>query len=336
MKRLCPTPPTTASPSCTTSTWRATCASTTSPSTPIFVSAKAGRALELGCGNGRVLLELVGRDIDAVGVDISRKMLQQLQRKAGERGVDARVCQMDARRLAFGRSFDIVLCPYSLVTYMAQPDDLQRMLSEVRQVLRAGGVLVLDAFIPRDASGRRRLPARLSPPAGRRGAGALQAGRARSHLESIESSAATKSSRPTARCWKRVETSEEIRTFSPDELTDALSGSGFSPQQVWWDYGQGVARRGSAILYRRRATDIRFLSGRCSCARHSQARAPQVIQLALHVQIGELLVQLAELGQVVDDDVHVLRMLRQIILVIILGRIERLQRSDLGHDRPRE
>src|SRR5450755_2454202 len=34
---------------------------------------EGGRVLELGCGNGRVLLELVGRSIDAVGVDTSSK-----------------------------------------------------------------------------------------------------------------------------------------------------------------------------------------------------------------------------------------------------------------------
>jgi hypothetical protein len=35
-----------------------------------------------------------------------------------------------------------------------------------------------------------------------------------------------------------LETSEDIRIFSPDELTEALRRSGFSQQQVWWDYGQ--------------------------------------------------------------------------------------------------
>jgi len=35
-----------------------------------------------------------------------------------------------------------------------------------------------------------------------------------------------------------VETSEDIRIFSPEELTEALLRSGFSQQQAWWDYGQ--------------------------------------------------------------------------------------------------
>ncbi|TMH01295.1 MAG: hypothetical protein E6H69_07950 [Betaproteobacteria bacterium] len=34
-----------------------------------------------------------------------------------------------------------------------------------------------------------------------------------------------------------IETSEDIRIFFPEELTAALLRSGFSQQQVWWDYG---------------------------------------------------------------------------------------------------
>src|ERR1700682_5583668 len=109
---------------------------------------EGGRVLELGCGNGRVLLELVCRNIDAVGVDTSHRMLQQLQHKAKARGLAPGACRMDARRLAFARSFDIVLCPYSLVTYMAQPNDLERMMNEVRQVLRADGLLGVRGTLP--------------------------------------------------------------------------------------------------------------------------------------------------------------------------------------------
>ena len=184
---------------------------------------EGGRVLELGCGNGRVLLELVCRNIDAVGVDTSRKMLQQLQRKAQARGLEPSACRMDARRLAFARSFDIVLCPYSLVTYMAAPEDLERMMSEVRQVLRADGLLVLDAFIPRHTVAssdyrldyRRPLTARIN--------------RIERRYEVVST---------TGEVLEALETSEDIRVFSPEELTEALLRSGFAQQQVWWDYGQ--------------------------------------------------------------------------------------------------
>src|SRR5712672_2758271 len=58
-----------------------------------------GHILELGCGNGRILLELASRHIDIVGVDRSQKMLADLARKATERGLPLRACAMDIRQL---------------------------------------------------------------------------------------------------------------------------------------------------------------------------------------------------------------------------------------------
>jgi len=200
---------------------------------------EGGKVLELGCGNGRVLLELVDRNIDAVGVDTSSKMLQLLQRKAGTNGLEPRTCQMDARRLAFARSFDVVLCPYSLVTYMSQPDDLRRMLAEVRQVLRADGLLVLDAFVPRDtvAGGDYRLDYRR--PLGKDVlARYKRVAQVEHRINRIERRYEVISS--AGEVLDAIETCEDIRTFSPDELTAALLQSGFSQEQVWWDYGRAA------------------------------------------------------------------------------------------------
>jgi SAM-dependent methyltransferase len=196
-----------------------------------------GKVLELGCGNGRILLELMRRGIDAVGVDTSTKMLQQLRLKAGANRLDARACQMDARKLAFAPGFDIVLCPYSLVTYMSQAGDLARMLTGVRQVLRAGGLLVLDAFIPRDSvtSAEYRLDYRRSfgheVLARYKRVESLgpQVNRIERRYEVLTAE---------GQMLQSLETSEDIRTFSPDELTDALSTCGFAQEQVWWDYGR--------------------------------------------------------------------------------------------------
>jgi ubiquinone/menaquinone biosynthesis C-methylase UbiE len=51
-------------------------------------AAAAGPVLELGCGNGRILLRLLERGIDAWGVDSSAQMLAELRRKAAERCAD--------------------------------------------------------------------------------------------------------------------------------------------------------------------------------------------------------------------------------------------------------
>jgi ubiquinone/menaquinone biosynthesis C-methylase UbiE len=190
---------------------------------------EGGRVLELGCGNGRVLLELVCRNIDAIGVDTSHKMLQQLQHKAKARGLAPSACRMDARRLAFARSFDIVLCPYSLVTYMAQPNDLERMMNEVRQVLRADGLLVLDAFIPRHtvASSDYRLDYR-RPFGDEVLARYKRVAPLTTRINRIERRYEVVST--TGEVLEALETSEDIRVFSPEERTEALRRSGLVEQ----------------------------------------------------------------------------------------------------------
>ena len=54
-----------------------------------------GPVLELGCGNGRILLELARHGIDAIGIDASAGMLAELRRKAALRSLPARAVRMD-------------------------------------------------------------------------------------------------------------------------------------------------------------------------------------------------------------------------------------------------
>ena len=108
-----------------------------------------GRVLELGCGSGRILLALLQRGIDAVGVDASAGMLAELRRKAAALGLRAPVARMDVTRLALRGGFGVVLCPYSLVTYVTEDADLARLLAAVRRLLAPGGVFVVDAFVPK-------------------------------------------------------------------------------------------------------------------------------------------------------------------------------------------
>src|SRR6478752_5274852 len=95
---------------------------------------RPGRVLELGCGNGRILLPLMGRGIDAVGIDASGPMLVELARKAKARGQAPRILRSDVRRLPFARAFTTVLAPYSLPTYMATAADLAALVAAARDV----------------------------------------------------------------------------------------------------------------------------------------------------------------------------------------------------------
>jgi SAM-dependent methyltransferase len=194
-----------------------------------------GRVLEIGCGNGRILLELLARGVDAVGIDASARMLDALAAGAAARGLPLRACRMDARRLAFGARFDVVLCPYSLVTYMAAPGDAERMLGECARALAPSGIVVVDAFVPRPlatAGGYTRDYERTC------GEGTL-----------VRSKRVTERSPGVNRIERRyevrgaagelrelIETAEDIRPFAPHALLALLAGCGLRAREAWWDY----------------------------------------------------------------------------------------------------
>ena len=195
-----------------------------------------GRVLELGCGNGRILLDLVAAGCDAVGVDRSRGMLRLLADKARARRLRPAIAQMDARALALASGFALVLCPYSLVTYMAADADAARLCDEARRVLRRGGALVLDAFVPRGEVTSRdfredyRRPFERGQLTRARRITALPDGRNRVERRYAWADA-------TGVVRERADTCEEIRPYTPDALRALLARHGFVVTDVWWDYG---------------------------------------------------------------------------------------------------
>ena len=112
-----------------------------------------GPALELGCGTGRILLPLLASGLDIAGADRSLPMLARLRRDAGKRDLaEPRVAQMDLRALALRGAFATILAPYSLITYLTEPADVDAFLSAARRLLEPKGILVLDAFVPKDVA----------------------------------------------------------------------------------------------------------------------------------------------------------------------------------------
>jgi SAM-dependent methyltransferase len=95
----------------------------------------AGRALDLGCGDGRLSSELgagelTAADVSAVALERARKRLP---------GATVVELEPDAPLPFADSSFDLVLCTETL----EHVRDVQLLLSEARRVLRPGGTLAL-------------------------------------------------------------------------------------------------------------------------------------------------------------------------------------------------
>jgi SAM-dependent methyltransferase len=94
------------------------------------------RALDLGCGDALLAAELDAAELTAA--DVSRVALERARRRLPH----ARIVELDTDAplpLADG-SFDLVLCTETI----EHVRDVQLFLSEIRRVLRPGGVLALS------------------------------------------------------------------------------------------------------------------------------------------------------------------------------------------------
>ena len=96
---------------------------------------RAGRALDVGCGDGRLSAELDAGELtaaDVSGVALNRARLRLPSARLVELDPDAPLPFDDS-------GFDLVLCAETI----EHVRDIQLLLSEIRRVLRPGGTLAL-------------------------------------------------------------------------------------------------------------------------------------------------------------------------------------------------
>ena len=101
-------------------------------------TAPFGRALEIGAGTGYFSLNLLQAGVigEAVCTDISRGMLDELERSAERLGLRAETARCDAQALPFADdSFDLVF-GHAVLHHLP---DLDAAFREFRRVLRPGG-----------------------------------------------------------------------------------------------------------------------------------------------------------------------------------------------------
>lgn len=105
------------------------------------------RVLELGCGYGRVALELARAAGSVVGIDTSRESLLMAGRLAQHEARCAFV-EMDATDLRFDdREFDFVVCVQNGICAFGV--DPVRLVTEALRVTRAGGSALFSTYSER-------------------------------------------------------------------------------------------------------------------------------------------------------------------------------------------
>ena len=104
------------------------------------------RALELGIGTGRIALRLAALGTEVHGVDLSEAMVAGLRRKPGGPGIP--VAMDDFADFSLDARYDVVYVVFSTFFDLPTQDAQVQCFGSVARHLNAGGVFVIEAFVP--------------------------------------------------------------------------------------------------------------------------------------------------------------------------------------------
>jgi SAM-dependent methyltransferase len=106
---------------------------------------RGGRALDIGCGEGRHSVAFAQRGFDAVGVDLEPKALARARSAAGGSGARPWFLQANVFALPFPPdAFDVVM-DYGCLHHVRR-SDTRRYLDQVVPLVKPGGYFLLSCF----------------------------------------------------------------------------------------------------------------------------------------------------------------------------------------------
>lgn len=107
-----------------------------------------GPVLEVGCGTGRIYLELLRSGVDAYGIDISEKMLEILERRAERELIEPQVRRAEMQTFTPRREYETVIIPSRTFLHNVSREDQRQTLANIYNALAPGGQLVCNFYTP--------------------------------------------------------------------------------------------------------------------------------------------------------------------------------------------
>ncbi len=100
--------------------------------------------LDLGCGTGKMTLELARRGYDMTGVDYSPEMLGIAKEEAEGEGFDVLWLCQDIREFELYGTVDITVCCLDTLNHLTRKSDIDKCLCLVHNYLIPDGLFIFD------------------------------------------------------------------------------------------------------------------------------------------------------------------------------------------------
>ena len=100
--------------------------------------------LDLGCGTGRMTLELARRGYDMTGIDYSPEMLDIARYSAEEEGHDILWLCQDMREFELYGTVDAAVCCLDCINHLESKGDLESCLKLIHNYLIPDGIFIFD------------------------------------------------------------------------------------------------------------------------------------------------------------------------------------------------
>ena len=107
-----------------------------------------GKVLEIGCGTGRIYLELLKDGVDAYGIDSSSEMLKSLNKKAKKLGLKPKIKKADMKSFKLRDKFSLIIIPFRAFLHNLTIEDQLQTLKNIKTHLSSNGKLILNFFLP--------------------------------------------------------------------------------------------------------------------------------------------------------------------------------------------
>ena len=122
-----------------------------------FVEKHGEPALEICCGTGLPMLDLLEAGLDVEGIDASKDMLEICEANATKRGISVTLHHAKMQNFKMLKRFRSIYIANGSITLLPSDDDLRQTFSAILNCLDPSGVVLFDLDVPKVDNLRRHI-----------------------------------------------------------------------------------------------------------------------------------------------------------------------------------